>query len=942
MIKSLKAVLFLVIFFCLFAFDFLLSYAGECPRYDITAELDTKNHTITASQKVVFTNNTETSLDALYFHIYPHRQYTKKEIGFMYRYAGYFKMNPFPEGFQGGDLKIEKVSAAGSQLAFRVEGDDQTILKVELASPLKPGDSQEVILDFKVEIPHSYGRFGWHREITSLARWYPLLSVVDKSGWHNYPFYIYHQPFFSEAAYYKVTLTVHRDETVAATALVKDQTDNPDGTRTFVMETEFPVRDFSLGVSKSFLVHKHAAGEVTIYSYYLKGDEKRAVSAAEYAASLMRFYAERFGAYPYKNFSIVPSYLGYGGCQSSCFIFIDARVYRVPGFLERYFNFLISHETGHQWFYNIIGSDEYREMFLDEGMNSYWILRYLDHRYGQDARVLTLPPALQWLVPNFTFHGSTVARYLYLAKNSLDGPVLSDLSSFQEPSSIFALTYGKGAAVLEMLEASVGSQVFERIMKRYTEEFRFKNFSFNDFTRICNEESGKDLTAFFHSWLKTKEYCDYAVKSAQGREFILENRGSIEMPVETKIMYRDGTESVFQWDGNGRCISIPLTEGKAVSQVVVDPDKKIVLDVDRVNNSWPRHIFLKPVPWYFFAYEIPSLMPAESYNVVFGPDLRGSRMGAAASAAKPYDGLVKFSTLYDFNDKAAQYSAGYEFPHLFNKQVSIGFEIFNRDYRKNRDDVSGGKLYIRRELWPARYGIFDLNDHVSLYLLRDQKLDRQSSVNGAEDTRNIVYRKTDESIVGMAASFCRYGPYADPDYGWKLVPQQEFAGHFLGGKESFWRTSLELDNYRLLVPKFSQKIATRLKLGWGGAGDKNLFDLGSADGLRGYGRDTIQGARMVLGAAEYRFPLTGDMKIYLLDNVFCLNKIQGVGFFDIAKAWYDDFESAHFKKDAGVGLRLHFDIAGFLEKAVLRLDVARAIDDPKEDTHFWIGLSHAF
>ncbi|MFA6217436.1 MAG: M1 family aminopeptidase [Candidatus Omnitrophota bacterium] len=938
--KSLKVVLFFSLFFCLF--NFLLSFAAECPRYEITARLDTKNHTITASQKVIFTNNSDTALDALYFHVYPHRRYTKKEIGFMYRYAGYFKMDPFPEGFQGGDLKIEKISSRGNVLSYRMEGDDQTILKVGLDSSLKPGDSQEIILDFKVDIPHAYGRFGWHQGITSLARWYPLLSVVDKSGWHNYPFYIYHQPYFSEASYYKVTLTLPQDEVVASTALVKTKTDNPDGTKTLMMETEFPVRDFALGVSKSFLVHSIASGEVTIQSYYLKGDEKRAVAAASYAASLMRYYAERFGSYPYKAFSIVPSYLGYGGCQSSCFIFIDTRVYRVPGFLERYFNFLIAHETGHQWFYNIIGSDEYREMFLDEGMNSYWILRYLEHTYGPDAQVLTLPPGIRWLVPNFSFHGSTVARYLYLAKNGLDGPVVSDLSSFQEPSSIFALTYGKGAAVLEMLNAEVGSQVFEGVMKRYTGEFRFKNFSFDDFMRICNEESGKDLTLFFHGWLKTKQACDYAVKPVARGAFILENRGLIVMPVETKITYHDGTESIFPWDGAGKNIPIPLTGGKTVSKVVVDPDKKIILDLDRVNNSWPRNIFLKPVPWYFFAYEIPSLMPDGSYNVVLGPDLRGQWLGAAASAAKPYDGLVKVSSLYNFNDKESEYTAGYEFPHLFNKQVSVGVDVFNRQYRLGRQDVSGGKLYIRRELWPARYGIFDLNDHVTLYLLKDQKLDQQVSVNGAEDARNIVYRKTDETILGLAASLCRYGPYSDPDYGWKLIPQQEFAGHFLGGNESFWRTSLELDTYRLLLPKFSQKLATRLKVGWGGSGEKGLFDLGGADGLRGYGRETVEGSRMMLGSAEYRFPLCGDMKMYFLDNVFCLNKIQAVGFFDIAKAWYNDFGSANFKKNAGVGLRLHFDIVGFLEKVVLRFDIARPINDSKESTHFWVGLSHAF
>jgi aminopeptidase N len=56
---------------------------------------------------------------------------------------------------------------------------------------------------------------------------------------------------------------------------------------------------------------------------------------------------------------------------------------------------VVVHEVGHQWFYNIVGSDEYREMFVDEGMNSYWLLRYMESVYGENAAVLELPAFLK-------------------------------------------------------------------------------------------------------------------------------------------------------------------------------------------------------------------------------------------------------------------------------------------------------------------------------------------------------------------------------------------------------------------------------------------------------------------------------------------------------------------------------------------------------------------
>ncbi|MGE5197785.1 MAG: M1 family metallopeptidase, partial [Deltaproteobacteria bacterium] len=511
---------------CVLSFlSFAVCHAAQLPEYEINANIDTAAHTIKAHQTVTYTNNSDSQLQEIYFHIYPNRRYTKSEIRFIYRYAGYFKIDPFPEGFQSGSLSLDSVASGGDSLKFVIEGEDQTILKVILNSALKPGDSVKIDMDFKVKVPHAYGRFGWHKDIMSLVRWYPILSVFDKQGWHNYPFYIYHLPHFSEASSYKLKLTLPADQKVASSGFLKGEVINPDGTKTMEIETDFPVRDFSLGISNSFEVYSLASGKTRVNAYYLKGDADKARAAAEDARDLMEFYGARFGEYPYRDFNIVPSFLGYGGVQSSAQVFIDTRVYKLPGFLHRYFDFLVSHETGHQWFYNLIGCDEYKEMFLDEGVNSYWILQYLESKYGKGAQVMDLPRPLQWLVPNFSFRDSAIARYLYIAKNDLDAPVIRELSSFQEPSSIFAITYGKGQAILDMLEALIGQEDFLKIWQSYAEEFRFKNISLEEFIQTCSKGSGRDLSWFFDEWLKTRESCDYAIKSVTPDAVTLENRG---------------------------------------------------------------------------------------------------------------------------------------------------------------------------------------------------------------------------------------------------------------------------------------------------------------------------------------------------------------------------------------------------------------------------------
>jgi len=932
---SRKTTLFFVvilIFYCSLCF-------AEAPRYKMDVILDATNHTIRADQTVVFTNNTQDILNEVFFHIYPHRNYTPEEIGFIYRYAGYFKINPYPEGFEKGDMKIESVAIGKQPLDYSIEGEDETILRVKLLTPLNPGASVEIKIAFIVDIPHCFGRFGWHQDIITLNRWYPILSVIDEEGWHNYPFYLYHQPYFSEASFYRVKLALPKDEVVAHTGSLLREDDNGDGTKTLFIETRLPVRDFSLGISRRFKVYSEEGDGVKINSFYLPEDEIRAKEACIFARDLMKFFGEIFGKYPYEEFNIVPSYLGYGGHESSSLIFIDTRAYKLPGFLIRYFDFLVSHETGHQWFYNMVGSNEYKETFLDEGINSYWLLNYIENKYGYNAKVMILPESVRWLIPNFSFRDSRIARYNFLVRNGYDRPLLGKLSSFKEPSSIFALAYGKGSMVISMLKSLMGEETFLRAMRRYVESFKFKNAKLTDFIRICEEESKRKLGWFFDQWLKTDKQCDYAVSVVEGRSILLERKGQIQMPLEVLVEMDDGEERVFTWEGKEAAKIIDFD--KDIKRVRIDP-KDALLDIDKTNNIWPRLLHIKPVPLYFFAYEIPIFLKQDAYNVVFGPDIDVfDSLGVKATLQKPDDNILYIKSGYDFNGETIKSTLGYQIRHLGNSHLALGFELFNWESNHREEDVSGGKIYLRRELWPAPYGLGEINDHVTLYMVRNRKFEGLSTLSGAEDIEHLYYRKKDETIFGIEGTLARCGPYPDPIFGWKFIPTQEFGVHALGGKESFWRSTIEFDTYRLVFP--GQKVASRFKFGWGEAHDKRLFQLGGDEGLRGYGRKTVEGARMFLASLEYRITVLDNLGLYGLDNIIHLDTIQIVPFFDVGKAWFASFNDSSFKKNVGLGFRVYLDVVGFLERLGIRLDIAKAIDDSQEkDTRLWLGINHAF
>lgn len=934
--------IFFAFLVCLIIFSHT-ALAFEHPKYVISAEIDTVQKKITASQKVTFTNNTQNPTSELYFHIYPNRQYTKAEKQMLMRYAGFFKVNPYPEGFQTSKFDILSVMQGDENLSYTIEGKDKTLLKLTLPKQLSPGESIEVSLDYSLTIPHAYGRFGWHKNITALSRWYPILSVYNEKGWHSYPFYPYHRPFFSEASDYSIKLIVPNSETVIHSGEEMETKDISGGKKEILIESKNPIREFSLSLSPDYKVVADNWRQTQIKSYYLPGDEERAKLALQYAKGMMEFYAKRFGEYPYSTFSLAPVYLGYGGEQMSNMAFFDTRIYGLPKFLNRYFDFLISHETGHQWLYNIVGMDEYEEIWLEEGVHSYYLLKYLEDKYGRDADIIEYPSWFKfqsWFLPELTFRNTRDVRYKTMSRVGFDNPVVGELSSFPEPSSVFSIAYGKGSRIVDMLAQKIGEEKLDRVFQKIFAEHQFENLSVNALKKTCEEESGTDLNSFFQQWLYTKDHFDIAVKGVKGNRILLANQGGIQMPVEVKVDYADGKSEQLIWNADKQKDVLEVKSTSRIKRVTVDPEKRY-LDFDATNNSWPRKLNIKPVALYHGLYDQPLFLPDDVYNVVVGPEISDG-IGIKASIQKPYDQIFYTATDYDFSNKIHASRLGYQLNNILQTQTTFGLEMKNEtDYDDGDEDLVSGKIFLRRELWPVQYGLSGINDHISLYLLRNRSLNSTLLFSGQEDGRNTSYLKRNESIVGVNLHFERNTPYPDPNQGYKIDTFVENSGHFLGATQAFSRGGIDSAFY-FPVTQNSQ-LAARLKYGGGSPKDRNLFELGGIDGLRGYDRKTVRGSNVLLGSLEYRFPIKDDINLKFLDNAFSIESIGGVAFFDAGHSWYNDMGDTSLKKDAGIGLRMTVDIGSFLEKVIIRADIAQAINEGSEDDpHFWFGINQAF
>ncbi|MEW5894632.1 MAG: M1 family aminopeptidase [Candidatus Omnitrophota bacterium] len=924
----------------LFCLSSVFAHAEDSfPEYDIDAFVNVPEKRIEARQRIIFTNQTSADLNEVYFHIYPNRKYSPREIRTLFRYAGYFKVDPYPSDFQQGNLKINKVEWNGQQLPYQIEGEDQTLLMIPLKESLRSGETIVLSLDFAVDIPNAFGRFGWHDGIIKAAYWYPILSVQTEEGWDKTLFYPFHRPFFSEAAYYHVRVSVP-EEYVVIHSGERASEEVSDGHKTVTINTSLPIRSFSFATSPDYRLKEDQYNGITLKSYYLPGNDERAKQALENLKHFFAFYEKLFGPYPYSQFSIAPVHLGYGGEQMANMVFIDTRVYELPELLDREFDLLLAHESGHQWFYNMLGVDTYQEMWLEEGVNAYFILQYIEHKYGYDADILEYPEWFEpyaWMLPKASFRRMRDYRYQMESRMGYDEPLIGPLNTYGEPSRIFSLVYGKGVRLMEAIRTQIGDENFREVFQEAVERYRYQNWGIKDFIKLVEDKAGASKARIIKEWLYSDDLTDYAVY-VDGNGMTVKHLAGKSGSFKINVFFQDGQSEQIVWDGQGERKEFVFDRN--IEKAEIDPQGGL-FEIERLNNVWPRQLNIKAVPVYVGLYDMPLFLPENSYNIVVGPEISNG-IGVKASVQEPYQQVMYAATDYRFGEDIWTSRTGYIKKNIFKSPLSAGFEISDvEDFDGGEEDLVSGKIFLRKDfnVWP--YGLVDIQDHAAFYMIRNQRLNDFSELASLEDERNLEYRRNEETILGFSCHLNRSAPYPDPVQGWRTNFSAEHGAHLLGAQQYFYRLGTDTAKYFRVTPQ--SKIAARIKLGLGFPDDKDLFQLGGIDGLRGYGRKELRGANLLLGILEYRFPLVGDLKYPILGRMFTLTRIDGSVFAETGRTWFSSYQTSDWKKDVGAGLRFHLNIAGFLEKTIVRLESAKAVDDPREnDLHFWLSINTLF
>lgn len=478
-----KIVCFLLSLICLAGVFSLFCSCGKTDKgvdgYEITARYIPETSTVAGVVKFTYQNRTDNEITALKFNLW----------GNAYREdAAYSPVSPAlsAAAYYGGKNYggMEITSVAGSK-SWEVMGEDANILCVETESSLFPGDKLTVDISFTTTLAKINHRTGVTEKTVNLGNFFPILCAYDK-GFVECPYYSDGDPFLSDCANYKVTLSLPKEYEVASSGKVLSE-------RALESKKELILfvanaRDFALVLSKNFKVERCEVGGVELLYYYHSDDAPAAHLAA--MKECFAYYNKTFGAYPYSTYSVAQTGLCYGGMEYPALTMISADLPK-----EEYV-YTLAHETAHQWWYAAVGSNQIQNAWQDEGLAEYSTAMFFEAHpsYGYTEASL-----VSGATENYRSYFDVYSRVFGQADTRMTRHLKDFLSDYEYRS----IAYDKGLILFHTVKTGIGEKRFVSGLKRYYESCKFKIVT-PEALIGCFEKTGVDIGGVFASFLDGK------------------------------------------------------------------------------------------------------------------------------------------------------------------------------------------------------------------------------------------------------------------------------------------------------------------------------------------------------------------------------------------------------------------------------------------------------
>lgn len=575
-------------------------------KYQMEIDFDAVKHQYKGTQKLVYTNNSPDTLQKVFYHLYLNAFQPGSQMDVRSRSISdpdsrvkdrISKLSPSEIGYE----KVLSLKQNGKSLKYEVVG---TILEVTLNEKILPKTNHTFEMEFEAQVPiqiRRTGRANAEGIDYSMAQWYPKMSEYDYEGWHSNPYI--GREFYGIWGDFDVKITMDAAYTIAGTGYLqnpekighgystKNVTHKP-GERLTWHFIAPEVHDFMWAADRDYQHDVVKVDDNLDLHFFYQTDTLANVwkQMEPLAVRSFKFMNEQFGRYPYKQYSVIQG--GDGGMEYPMATLITGRLN-----LHALTSVTV-HESIHSWFQGILGTNESKYPWMDEGFTT----------YAQNIVMGELFPAKGEPQRNAT------TSYRTLVKSGAEEPLTTHADHYNTNKAYSIASYNKGAVFLNQLNYIVGKETFQRGMKRYFNEWKFKHPNPTDLKRIMEKESGLELDWFWEDFVGTTKTIDYSIREAVANgnktEVVLERIGQMPMPLDVVVSYKDGTQENFyipleimrgekdekwysktvlmaDWGWAYPEYSFTIDRNLAdIQRIVIDPSERMA-DVDTDNNVWP-------------------------------------------------------------------------------------------------------------------------------------------------------------------------------------------------------------------------------------------------------------------------------------------------------------------------------------------------------------------
>lgn len=492
--KAKKIITFIFLFliasiFCFASFGCsskdLNSVSKNLTNYTLNLSFDDQTKTLTGSQKIDYTNSSNSVLKEVWFHLYPN---AFSETAKTKPVSNLYKDKAYPNGEDYGNIQFQKVAVEGKSQKVNIGAPDNETLIVRLNKDLYPDDRILILLEYTVLLPNCLHRFGYGENTYNFGNFYPVACVYENGSFKTDAYGSNGDPFYSEMANYDVTINYENFFTLASSGKQIKTTNNENKKQTKI--TANVVRDFAFVLSKKFEVISKKAGETTVYYYYYEDENFQ--KSLQAGVDAINTFNSLFGKYPYSTFSVVKTNFIHGGMEYPNLVYISDAV----STQEDYLNVII-HETAHQWWYNMVGSNACEYAWLDEGLTEYSTLMFYDKNPSYNVKT---QESLNSSLSSYLLF-SEICTSVY---GSFDSTMTRNVNSFKSDMDYVYVTYVKGVLFFDNLNELVGNKKFEKSLKKYFEENKYKNAKPENMISAFESVCKKSLESFFDSWVNGK------------------------------------------------------------------------------------------------------------------------------------------------------------------------------------------------------------------------------------------------------------------------------------------------------------------------------------------------------------------------------------------------------------------------------------------------------